>query len=395
MTAKSVSSRGRKASKPSKPRKDFPLFAHASGQWAKKVRGRLHYFGKWDNPVAAEAKWERDKLALLEGRDPNRDDTGDTVGWLCNVFMDSKQRQADRGELKLRTRDDYHAACKHVASFFGRGRRLETLTPQDFERYRNSLPSSWSPTTVNNQLRLSRTLFKYANDIGATDRPILFRIGLKAVPASIVRKSAARKPDKVFTAAEVHRMLAHADASMTAFIMLGLNAAYGPADIGRLKVADIDFGKSWLGVERGKTGVARGCWLWPETVSALRKAIADRKPTGDPSLDELAFLTRFGRQYSPDNDKTAAIAQAFAKVKDAAGIEKTGVGHYALRHTFRTVAGDAMDREAVDFIMGHMDASMSGNYRHGIDPKRVKAVCQHVRKWFRAGKPKRSTKGGA
>lgn len=386
MTTKSVSSRGRKASKPSKPRKDYPLFAHASGQWAKKVRGKIHYFGTWDDPVAAERRWERDKSALIEGRDPDHSDGGDTVGWLCNVFMDSKQRQVDRGELKLRSRDDYHAACRHIAAFFGKGRRLATLTPQDFERYRGSFPDTWSPTTINNQLRLSRTLFKYAADIGATDKPILYRIGLKAVPRSIVRKAAAKKPEKTFTAAEVHAMMAKADANMKAFILLGLNAAYGPADIGRLKIADVDFSNKWLGVERGKTGVARGCWLWPETARAIRRAMKTRPATIDPALDELAFLTKYARQYSPDNDNASAIAQAFAKVKAAAGIEKVGVGHYALRHTFRTVAGDAMDREAVDYVMGHMDASISGNYRHGIDPARVKAVCQHVRDWFNAGK---------
>jgi hypothetical protein len=99
MTTPILSSRGRKANKPSKPRKDFPLFAHASGQWAKKVRGKLFYFGKWDDPIAAEKKWDREKEALLEGRNPEQSRHGDSIGWLCNVFMDSKQLQRDRGEL--------------------------------------------------------------------------------------------------------------------------------------------------------------------------------------------------------------------------------------------------------------------------------------------------------
>src|SRR5689334_10795676 len=62
--------RSRKPRKPEKPHKDFPLFSHRNGQWAKKVRGKIHFFGVWADPDAALNKWIAEKDDLLAGRVP-------------------------------------------------------------------------------------------------------------------------------------------------------------------------------------------------------------------------------------------------------------------------------------------------------------------------------------
>src|SRR5262245_10834652 len=73
--------------RPAKPRPDFPLFPHANGQWAKKVRGRLHYYGPWGDPAGALARWEGEKADLLAGRHPRPTPEAATVKDVVNAFL--------------------------------------------------------------------------------------------------------------------------------------------------------------------------------------------------------------------------------------------------------------------------------------------------------------------
>src|SRR5438552_13688764 len=108
--------------KPNKPRPDFPLFPHATGRWAKKIRGKMHYFGPWADTDGALAKYLSEKDALHAGWTPQPDAGAVTVKELANRFLNAKQALLDSGELSPRTWVEYKAATDLLVQNFGKQR---------------------------------------------------------------------------------------------------------------------------------------------------------------------------------------------------------------------------------------------------------------------------------
>src|SRR5262245_51600716 len=108
--------------KPAKPYPDFPLFPHATGRWAKKIRGKMHYFGPWNDPDGALASYLEQKDALHAGRKPRPDTGAVTIKEVANAFLNHKQALLDAGELAPRTWEEYKEAADLVVAHLGKGR---------------------------------------------------------------------------------------------------------------------------------------------------------------------------------------------------------------------------------------------------------------------------------
>jgi hypothetical protein len=91
--------------KPDKPRKDFPLFPHDAGVWAKKIRGKLHYFGPWSDPQGAYERYRQDFPYLQAGCEPP---TGEvTVANLLDAFLGEKHDALALGDINQTTYNEY------------------------------------------------------------------------------------------------------------------------------------------------------------------------------------------------------------------------------------------------------------------------------------------------
>jgi integrase len=369
-------------SKPAKPSDDFPLFAHAAGVWAKKIRGKLYYFGPWSDPQGALRKYKEQAEALHAGRKPRPDAEAVTVRDVCNAFLNHKQALVDAGELSPRTWAEYKVTTDLLVSHFGRGRVVADVGPDDFAALRRKMAARRSPVCLGNDIQRVRSVFKHAFDADLIDRAVRFGPGFARPSKKVLRLERARRGPRMFEAEEIRRMLAVAGVQLKAMILLGVNCGYGNADCGTLPLSGLDLERGWAHYHRPKTGIDRRCPLWPETVDALRAALAKRSQPKDEPAAGLVFVTKYGfAWFKGAATSTNPLSAEMRKLLDALVIDSSR-NFYALRHTFETIGGEAKDQVAVDYIMGHALDDMATVYRERISDERLKAVTDHVRAWL-------------
>ena len=381
------------AGKPSKPYPNFPLYAHTTKRWAKKIRGKLHYFGPWADPEGALKKYLEQKDALHSGRKPREASEGVTVKDLCNAYLNHKKALLDAGELAAPTWRNYQQAAELLVERFGKSRLAADLEPNDFAELRNWMAKKWGSVRVRDFITRVRGVFKYGHESGLMVIPVRFGPGFKPPTRKTLRLGRAEKGARMFEAAEIRALVngatvegkdgaktVRAGVAIRAMILLGVNCGFGNADCGTLPRSALDLEGGWVNYHRPKTGITRRCPLWPETVAALRDALAERREPKDPADANLALLTVRGGSWHKTELEDNPVSKEMRKLLNALGI--TGnKNFYALRHTFETIGGEAKDQVAVDHIMGHARDDMASVYRERISDERLKAVSDFVRKW--------------
>jgi integrase len=368
--------------KPVKPRPDFPLFPHATKRWAKKIRGKLFYFGPWSDPDGAEENYLKQAAALHAGRKPRPDTEAVTIKALVNDFLNAKINLRDAGELSPLTFGDYKAACDEVMAAFGRGRLVADLGADDFTALRDKLARKWGPQRLGKTIQFIRCLFKHGYEAELLDRPVRFGPGFKRPSKKVLRLHRARQGAKLFTAEEIRRLLDAASVQVRAMLLLGINAGFGNSDCGNLPQTAVDLERGIIDYPRPKTGIARRAILWPETVAALNLAMEKRPEPQHPEHAGLVFLTHRGDSWSTGTTD-GPLSREVGKLLRRLHINgRKGLGFYTLRHVFRTVADESKDQPAVDFVMGHEVPHMSSVYRETISDARLRAVSDHVHGWL-------------
>jgi hypothetical protein len=207
---------------------------------------------------------------------------GLTVATLCNHFLTAKLRQVEAGELSSMLFYDYKVMTDFVVKQFGGSRLVDDLAADNFAALRATMAKQWGPVRLGNSIIRTKSIFKFGFEAGLMARPVRYGPEFKKPSASVLRRHKAKQPARMFEADEVRALvdgalvvgkvgpeLVRPDATLRAMILLGVNCGFGNADCGELPTAALNLEAAWIDFPRPKTGIARRCLLWPETVAAI------------------------------------------------------------------------------------------------------------------------------
>ncbi len=342
------------------------LTAHPNGQWVKKFKNRLMYFGPWANPQDALQRWltfARNNIAEVEA--PAKSDL--TLDYGINAYLRCRLIDMQSQRLGQQQYSEYHRLGELILDSLGRETLIEDLQPDNFRMLLEKLPGG--PYRKANQIVWVKTIFRWMGiEFGIVPR---FGHDFRRPSRKMVRTATKPKP---IDPAAILQALDGATPVVRACILLGINGGFGEWDCAQLRNDEISDGV--IRCRRSKTGVLRVVPLWPETIQAIAAARSD---------GELVFRTAAGNPVAhlcrqSDLDGRPLAAKSYA-ITQALRRMKCPWTFYRLRHTFRSVADETGDTNAIRLVMGHAVPGIEEHYVH-VHEQRARKVVDYVRKWL-------------
>jgi integrase len=296
----------------------------------------------------------------------------------CNHFLTNKRALVSAGELTTRSFWDYKSTADRLVKVFG-NHAVETLNGPDFAKLRADIAKTRGPVALKNEMNRAKCVFNFAFKHELIDKPVRYGAGFDTPKRKVIRRASNAKGSRMFEATELRTIIEAADIHLKAMVLIAANSGMGNNDVGCLPITAVNLEAGWIDFPREKTGTPRRFPLWEETTEAIKASLAKR-PTPKPGHEQYLFLTR-KRQCWSKVSTGGALSREFKKLIVETGIYRDGLGFYSLRHGFQTI-GEEAGETATKYVMGHIDSSMSAQYRQRISDERLKAVTDHVREWL-------------
>ena len=211
----------------------FPLTLHSTGQYCKKIKGKIYYFGK-DKKQALERYLEQAAFLHNGKAKMFKTTNGDmTLKSLCNIYLQHQQAKATSAEITFRHYADQISCLKKFVSFIGQHRKISEISSLDLQNYKRKLKRIYnSAHRINLHISIMKAMFHWARKNNVLD----YIPNIDAVSSVKI----IHKQRHVFTSEQIYRLFDFADVQMNAMIWLELNCGFGCTDCAELKWSDLD-----------------------------------------------------------------------------------------------------------------------------------------------------------
>ena len=352
----------------------FPLTLHPTGQYCKKINGKLYYFGSGKKQALekylGQATWlHGSKEDIQKPKDENM-----TLKQLCDMYLKYQYSKLQANNLTANHYNEQIGSLNKLMASLGQSSKINKISALDLHNYKRKIQNSHvSVSRLNLHISIMKALFHWArkNDI------------LEHIPNidAVSRGKIVHNEKFTFDYEQISKLLSAADVKMRAMIWLGLNCGFGCTDCSELKWTDLDFVNARVKLPRKKTGILRDLPLWPETINTLKKV---------PKTGVLVFYTsrknsfvhtivktdgNGNRKYSTQN----TITTKFSRLIKKSGFKvPNGTGFYTLRRTAATIAARSGDPFAVQKLLGHADLQMATRYVQDVSKQTDKVINSSV-----------------
>jgi len=348
----------------------FPLTFHPTGQYCKKIKGKMYYFGS-DKKEALQKYL--DQATYLHGCQDNlQKPTGDnmTLKQLCDMYLNYQYSKLQANDLTASHHNEQIDSLNKLMVFLGQNIDINNISTLDLQNYKRRIQKSYvSVCRLNLHISITKALFHWAkkNDVLANIPNI----------DAVSRGKIIHQERFTFNSEHITRLLSAADVKMRTMIWLGLNCGFGCTDCAELKWIDLDLVNARVKLPRRKTGISRDLPLWLETVEALEKISRTGK---------LVFYTSRGNPYiqtllKPDGNGNGkyttlnTITTKFSRLIKKSGLDvPKGTGFYSLRRTAATFAARSGDPFAVQRLLGHADLQMATRYVQDVSAQTDRVI---------------------
>ena len=113
----------------------LPLTLHPTGQYCKKIKGKLYYFGT-DKKQALQ-RYLEDAAILHSGKVVTRGSEKESISLkhLCNLYLEQQEDRVSVGQIKMRHFYDQTVLLRNFVRFIGPNRILSDISTKEYPGY--------------------------------------------------------------------------------------------------------------------------------------------------------------------------------------------------------------------------------------------------------------------